>query len=157
ITELYHAGISGDGPGGRIDCHGQGRAVDFVGARGELLGDEVYFTVSDDWGNVHIPGLTKSNGDWLAGTGANTSYRLLDPAAPDPIAMQFFQDVYDFVAVNYQDRTDGPENGNNPTAIGAMSRFIMHPDHPKSAPGTPNGREAHKGHMHFQIGVTGTA
>ncbi|MGI5359998.1 hypothetical protein ACQI4E_32520 [Streptomyces sp. CA-252508] len=32
ITELYHAGISGDRPGGRNDCHGQGRAVDFVRA-----------------------------------------------------------------------------------------------------------------------------
>src|SRR4051812_16959763 len=34
ITELYHAGISGDGSGSRNDCHGQGRAVDFIGARG---------------------------------------------------------------------------------------------------------------------------
>jgi hypothetical protein len=157
ITELYHAGVSGDFPGGRTDCHGQGRAVDFVGARGELLGDEVYFTVFDDWGKVYIPGLTEPNGDWPPGTGSNTSYRLLDPDAPDTLATQFFQDVYDFAAVNYQDRTDIPENDDNPTTIGKTSRFIMHPDHPATAPGTPHGREAHKAHMHFQIGVTGTA
>ncbi|MEU8992871.1 hypothetical protein AB0C98_41925 [Streptomyces sp. NPDC048558] len=157
ITELYHAGISGDPPGGRNDCHGQGRAVDFVGARGEIDGSEVYFTVFDNWGKINVPGLTTANGDWPAGTGTNTSYRLLDEAAPDTPAWQFFLELYNFAATNYQDRMDGPEDTSNPTEIGNQSRFIMHPDHPKSAPGTPNGREAHKEHMHMQIGVTGTA
>ncbi|MGY3677084.1 hypothetical protein [Streptomyces sp. TE33382] len=157
ITQLYHAGISGDFPGGRNDCHGQGRAIDFVGARGEVLGSEVYFTVFDDWGKIHIPGLTTSNGDWLPGTGSNTSYRLLADSAPDTGAWQFFLELYNFAATNYQDRNTGFEETDNPTEIGNQSRFIMHPDHPKSAPGTPNGREAHKGHMHLQIGPTGPA
>lgn len=156
ITELYHLGISGDFPGGRNDCHGQGRAVDFVGARGMIDGAEVYFTVADDWGKIHIPGLTTASGDWPSETGTNTGYRLLAEGAPDNSAWQFFQELYHFAATNYQDRTDGPEEASNPTEIGNQSRFIMHPDHPTSAPGTKNGREAHKEHIHMQIGVTGT-
>ncbi|WP_328884658.1 hypothetical protein [Streptomyces sp. NBC_00299] len=157
VTELYHAGISGDRPGGRNDCHGQGRAVDFVGARGNLFGADVYFTVFDDWGRIHVPGLTTAGGDWPAGTGGNTSYRLLADGAPDTAAWQFFLELYHFAATNYQDRTDGLEDASDPTDIGKKSRFIMHPDHPKSAPGTLHGREAHKGHIHMQIGRTGSA
>ncbi|MGW9594343.1 hypothetical protein ACWHLZ_29070 [Streptomyces chartreusis] len=154
ITELYHAGISGNG---NNNCHGQGRAVDFVGVRGDIKGAEVYFTVFDDWGNVHVPGVTTSNGDWPPGTGSNTSYRLLAQEAPDSFATQFFLEFYNFAATNYQDRNTGFELPDDPTEIGKQSRFIMHPDHPTSAPGTANGREAHKGHVHMQIGPTGPA
>jgi hypothetical protein len=156
ITELYHAGISGDGPGGRSDCHGQGRAVDFVGVKGALPdGTEIYFTVYDDWGKICVPGLTTANGDWPDGTGTNTYYRLDYEGAPDSFASGFFKEMYNFIATQWQDRTEGYEDSSNPTTIGSQSRFIMHPDHPTNAPGTPHGREAHKGHIHMQIGVTG--
>lgn len=156
ITELYHAGISGDFPGGRNDCHGQGRAVDFIGARGIVDGAEVYFTVYDDWGKVYIPGLTTPNGDWSATTGSATDYRLRFEGAPETLATAFFQELYEFIATHWQDLTDGLD-ASKPSQIGSESRFIMHPDHPKSAPGTSNGREAHKGHIHMQIGPTGAA
>lgn len=112
ITQLYHAGISGNGA---TNCHGQGRAVDFVGVRGELEGIQLYFTVFDDWGKVHVPGLTTANGDWPAGTGSNTSYRLLADEAPDTFATQFFLEFYHFAATNYQDRTSGIEGPDDPT------------------------------------------
>jgi hypothetical protein len=157
VTELYHAGISGDWPGGRNDCHGQGRAVDFIGAKGALPdGSEIYFTVYDDWGKVVIPGLTTATGDWPLGTGSNTDYRLIYEGAPDTFATQFFRELYEFIGTQWQDQTDGFDDGSNPTSIGSQSRFIMHPDHPATAPGTPHGREAHKGHIHMQIGVTGS-
>jgi hypothetical protein len=73
ITEIYHSGISGDVLGGRNDCHGQGRAVYFVGARGMIDGAKIYFTVFDDWGGIHIPGLTTTSGDCLPGTGTKIS------------------------------------------------------------------------------------
>jgi hypothetical protein len=155
ITDLYHAGINGDFPGGRNDCHGQGRAVDFVGVKGVVDGNEIYLTVHDDWGKVYIPGLTTPSGDWPAGTGTATDYRLQYEGAPETFATSFFREFYDFVARQWQDRTEGYEELATPTTPGAESGYIMHPDHPTSAPGTPHGREAHKGHIHMQIGPTG--
>jgi len=154
--DLYHAGIAGDAPGGRSDCHGQGRAVDFVGVWGAhpVDGSELYLTVFDDWGNVAIEGLTLRGGDWPSGTAGNTSFRLDDPSA-DPVAAAFFGEFYAFAAGEWQDRTSGEDEG-SPTTPGSESGFIMHPDHPDTDPGGPHGREAHKGHLHMQIGVTGT-
>jgi len=159
ITELYHIGIDGSDPSVRNDCHGQGRAVDFSGVRGihPVNGDEVYLTVWNDWGKVYVPGITTSNGDWPDGTGSNTDFRLDHEGAPDGYGRNFFRDLYNYIAIEWQDRTFGPEDGSNPTTIGRTSRVIMHPDHPATAPGTKNGREAHKSHIHFQIGPTGPA
>lgn len=67
-----------------------------------------------------------------------------------------FRAIYAFIATQWQDHTSGPGDPGPASAIGERS-FIMHPDHPATAPGTPNGREAHRGHIHMQIGVTGTA
>jgi hypothetical protein len=161
ITDLYHAGISGDNPARtdtkpRTDCHGQGRAVDFVGARGfkPADGSEFVLTVADDWGGVAVTGLTDEHGDWPPGTGRDTAYRLDSPDAADPFAAAFFRDLYGFIATEWQDRTKGPDES-VPTSIAEPS-MVMHPDHPDSNPGKPNGREAHKGHIHMQIGMTGT-
>jgi hypothetical protein len=158
VTELYHLGISGGGVDAngnlRIDCHGQGRAVDFVGVAGVSLDDGSAFTLTvlDDWGSVSTS-LTP-DGNWPPGTGSAVSYRLDDPDA-DPFARDFFQQAYDFITSEWQDRTDQPDEADGPTSIGERS-FIMHPDHPATAPGTPHGREAHRNHVHMQIGVTGT-
>jgi hypothetical protein len=47
--------------------------------------------------------------------------------------------------------------GSDVTALNDRERsFMMNPDHPTSAPGTKNGREAHGGRIHFQIGPTAT-
>jgi hypothetical protein len=150
-TDLFHLGISGDASGQRVDCHGQGRAVDFAGAA-RNLGDENDFTLTvlNDWGSAKTD-LTP-NGDWPAGTGGNTSYRLEGQAT---FAEEFFRGVYEFIAGEWQDRSDQPDGADSPTSIGERS-FIMHPDHPATAPGTPHGREAHKNHIHMQIGKTGT-
>lgn len=159
VTELYHLGISGGGVDAagkpRTDCHGQGRAVDFVGVSGISPddGSEFTLTVFDDWGTAQT-GLTP-DGSWPPDTGGNTSFRLDDPDA-DPVARDFFQSLYDFIASQWQDRTNTPDPADTPSVIGEGS-FIMHPDHPTSAPGTPHGREAHRNHVHMQIGVTGTA
>jgi hypothetical protein len=152
VTELYHVGISGDAAGRRTDCHGQGRAVDFVGVKGRLDdGSELLLTVYDDWGLVGTP--STPGGQWPAGTAA-VHFRL-DDAGSNEIAREFFSDLYDFIAEEWQDRNDEAIDAGPPTSIGEGS-FIMHPDHPTSAPGTPHGREMHQGHIHMQIGKTGT-
>lgn len=158
VTELYHLGITTelDQHGQpRTDCHGQGRAVDFVGVK-IVTGDgsEVIRTVLDDWGTASTS-LTPG-GSWPDGTGSAVSYRLDAEDAPDPDARDLFRSIYAFIASQWQDRTDTPDPEEFPTAIGERS-FIMHPDHPATSPGRPNGREAHRNHIHMQIGVTGTA
>jgi len=153
VTELYHVGISGDISGGRNDCHGQGRAIDFVGVKGKLDdGSDLLLTVFDDWGLVNTPSTPQ--GQWPAGTGAAVHFRLDDDGA-DETARDFFSGLYEFIADEWQDRSDGSIDAGPPTSIGEGS-FIMHPDHPTTAPGTPHGREAHQGHIHMQIGKTGT-
>jgi hypothetical protein len=158
VTELYHLGIvtEVDQHGNpRTDCHGQGRAVDFVGVKIAFEdGTEIVRTVLDDWGTVSTA-LTPG-GTWPDGTGRDTSFRLDAADAPDPGARDFFRSAYEFIATQWQDRTDDPDPEDTPSAIGERS-FIMHPDHPATAPGTPHGREAHRNHIHMQIGVTGTA
>jgi hypothetical protein len=158
VTELYHLGAGGGGVdkdgNPRTDCHGQGRAIDFVGAKGTnpSTGADFLLTVYDDWGHVSTP--STPGGAWPPGTGSKVHFRL-DDQGSDPVARDFFKTLYAFVATQYQDRTDGTGDAGPPTSIGNRS-FIMHPDHPATAPGTPHGREAHQGHMHMQIGVTGT-
>lgn len=150
-TELYHLGAGGDTSGQRKDCHGEGRAMDFVGARGVKDGQEYVITVKDDWGTADTP-LTPG-GRWP--TGAQVSFRL-DNAPGHEFARSFFASVYAFVASEWQDRSSGPDAATTPTTPGQRS-FVMNPDHPTSAPGQKNGREAHADHLHMQIGVTGSA
>lgn len=154
VTELYHLGINGDPSGGRTDCHGQGRAVDFAGVAGTSPEDGSWFRLSvlDDWGTTAT--AWTPGGTWPPGTGANVTYRLDDPDT-SWMARDFFRQFYEFVAGEWQDRHNTPEGWDTATAIGEPS-FIMHPDHPASAPGTLHGREAHRNHVHMQIGVTGT-
>ncbi len=156
VTELYHLGISGGGTDAegnpRVDCHGQGRAVDFAGVRGSTAdAGEFGLTVWDNWGTADT--TFTPGGDWPAGTGENVQYRLDDPAA-DQFAAGFFRDVYAFITSEWQDRSDGPDDPGG-SVIGEHS-FVMNPDHPTSSPGRPNGREAHRNHLHMQIGKTGT-
>jgi hypothetical protein len=157
VVELYHLGISGGDVGvdghPRTDCHGQGRAVDFMGVKAVADdGEEWTLTVKDAWGTVST--AATPGGDWPLGTGSDTFYRLDDEDA-DPFVRDFWSSVYEFIASEWQDRTDGPDGLDTPTTIGERS-FIMHPDHPATSPGTAHGREAHKNHIHMQIGPTGT-
>jgi hypothetical protein len=150
VTDLFHLGISGDASGGRTDCHGQGRAVDFAGAARRAGDDgDFHLTVLNDWGTastVYTPG-----GHWPVGTGSAVTYRL---DGEGTFAETFFRSVYDFIAGQWQDHSADPDGEDVSTSIGEGS-FIMNPDHPTSAPGTPNGREAHANHLHMQIGKTG--
>lgn len=150
-TELYHLGVSGDASGARTDCHGQGRAIDFVGVKGSVNGQDYHLTVKDDWGAVDTP--STPGGVWQP-VGTNvTHFRLND--VDHPFERDFFQSAYDFIAGQWQDKTSGPAPATTPSAIGERS-FIMNPDHHSSAPGGKSGREAHANHLHMQIGVTGT-
>lgn len=150
-TDLFHLGIGGDASGSRVDCHGQGRAIDFAGAARRVGEDsDFHLTVLNDWGSAHT-GFTP-DGDWPAATGANVSYRLDGQGS---LAETFFRRVYEFIASEWQDRSQDADGEDTPTTIGEAS-FVMHPDQPATAPGTPHGREAHKNHIHAQIGKTGT-
>lgn len=156
VFELYHLGIDGGGTNQdgspRVDCHGQGRAVDFAGVKGSSDGGEFALTVFDDWGTAKTE--STPDGGWPPDTGSAVGYRLDDPNA-DQFTAGFFRDTYAFIASEWQDRSDRPDDADTPTSIGEGS-FVMHPDHPTSAPGTKHGREAHRNHIHMQIGVTGT-
>lgn len=155
VSTLYHLGITGGGVdrmgNPRTDCHGQGRAVDFVGVAGTFQDVDYGLTVLDNW-SVDTPATP--GGDWPDGTGGAVHYRLDEPDQ-DPFNAQFFRDAYAFITAEWQDGASGPDDVGG-SSIGDSS-FVMNPDHPTSAPGTPHGREAHKNHMHMQIGVTGTA
>jgi hypothetical protein len=153
ISEMYHLGIDGDGSGQRTDCHGQGRAVDWVGAKGIRDGVELTVTVSDDWGTVDTPSTPA--GSWQP-TGTSSTHFRLDHVTGHELERDFFRALYGFVTSQWQDRSSGPGPGGAASAIGEAS-FVMNPDHPTSKPGTKNGREAHQNHIHMQIGVTGTA
>jgi hypothetical protein len=152
-TELYHLGVDGDGSGQRTDCHGQGRAIDWVGAKGVLDGTGYTLTVSDDWGTVDTPATP--GGVWQP-VGTNATHFRLDDAPGHEFARDFFRALYSFVTGQWQDSSSGPDPAGPAGEIGRRS-FVMNPDHPTSKPGTKNGREAHQNHLHMQIGVTGTA
>ncbi len=159
VHTLYHAGISGGGTNKdgspRTDCHGRGRAVDFVGVAGTFVvadtGEQIEYglTVLDNWGSADTPATP--GGLWPDGTGSAVHYRLDEPGQ-DPFHAEFFRAVYGYVTGEWQDQTSGPDDPGG-SSIGSSS-FVMHPDHPATAPGTPHGREAHQNHMHWQIGVT---
>jgi hypothetical protein len=153
VTEMYHAGVSADDTGARTDCHGQGRALDFVGVKGTLNGADYLLTVQDDWGGVSTP--STPGGVWTP-LGTTATHFRLDDAPGMEFQRDIFRAIYEFGAGQWQDTSSGPDPAGTPTAIGSPS-FVMNPDHHTSSPGQKNGREAHQGHLHFQIGVTGTA
>jgi hypothetical protein len=153
-TTFYHSGFIT----ANHDCHEQGRAVDFVGVAGVLDGQEYTLTVYDDWAKANVPNRAKNDGtrlaDWPANS-ADVTYRLADRDEADvSLAKRFFTGLYGFVASQFQDRSAGAAIDETPSTIG-QSTYIMNPDHPTSKPGTKNGREAHRLHVHFQIGGTG--
>lgn len=177
LTELHHIGVNGDLARLGGDCHQAGRACDLIGLRGVHAGSPFLVTVLDDWGGQSVPDLAhpgKRLPDWPHVT-MRTRYRLADHPTIDPFVRDIWQGVYDFLATQYQDTTQGPGATGSPTAIGGPSS-IMTPDHPTShqkevtkdvdVAGVPtkrtflvaasDGREAHRGHVHFQTGVTGT-
>lgn len=153
VTELYHLGIDGDASRARTDCHGQGRAIDFVGVKGSRDGAEYTLTVQDDWGTVDTP--STPGGAWTPAGTSDTHFRLDDAVGHD-FERDFFRAVYDFIAGQWQDHSAGPDGPGEVSTIGTGT-FVMNPDHPTSAIGTKHGREAHANHIHMQIGVTGTA
>jgi hypothetical protein len=157
VTEVHHIGWGADA--GRTDCHGQGRAADLVGVAGARGGAPFLLTVFNDWKNHSVPNLddrTKPRRpDWPEVT-RQLEYRLLTDPSADPFARDFFADLYAWVASEYQDRTEGPNQVDLPSAIGQGSR-IMTPDHPDSRPlRSKNGRQAHHSHVHWQVGPTGS-
>jgi hypothetical protein len=125
---------------------------------GSHSGTPFHLTVFNDWKNHSVPNLAhpakRRLPDWPPVTGT-IEFRLASLPGVDPLARDFFADLYAWVASEYQDRTDGPGQTGPSSAIGQGSR-IMTPDHPDSKPGTKNGREAHHSHVHWQVGPTGT-
>jgi peptidoglycan hydrolase-like protein with peptidoglycan-binding domain len=157
VTEIHHVGIGGQTVGG-TNCHTQGRACDFVGARGVRNGQPFLLTVLNDWAIRTVPNVADATRprlpDWPHETVASLTYRLATDRDADALARDFFQALYDFASTEYQDKTAGAGQTAQSSTIGQAS-FVMTPDHPTSNPNGKNGREAHRGHVHFQIGPTG--
>ncbi|MFI9503148.1 hypothetical protein [Nocardia sp. NPDC052566] len=163
VTELFHLGLDGGGHTAdgvaRTDCHGQGRALDFAGVTMPVGDVNRRITVLNHWGTVATSSTPE--GEWPAFLAAEMHYRLDDPdASPlgdpdgDMFVADFFRSVYDFVAGEWQDRSDGADPADTPTAIGERS-LILHPDHPATSPAAP-GRIVQRNHIHMQIGKSGT-
>ncbi|GGB92110.1 peptidoglycan-binding domain-containing protein [Cellulomonas carbonis] len=156
VTEIHHVGISG-ARDPRGDCHRQGRAIDLVGLRGVAADTPYTLTILNDWGRRSVPNLAHPTRprlpDWPPGS-RTLEYRLTSLPDADGFARRVFAELYAFFTAEYQDRTAGPGQTEPASVIGTSS-FVMHPDHPTSAPGTKHGREAHANHYHAQIGPTG--
>jgi hypothetical protein len=160
-STIYHSGISGGG--GRTDCHGQGRAIDFDGA----AGNKGTVTVYNDWGKMQVfdmndpetdPNLKRrlAKGQPWPYVSETLMYRL-DPVPPGgrDLARRVFQDVYNWAVTQYSDKTANSPQTTPASRIGEGGR-VMNADHHDSDKDGKNGREAHDGHMHMQIGETGT-
>jgi|GEM_PF-5352833 len=188
VKTLYHIGMSGDEGLSRIDCHGQGRALDFGGVGTET--EDLY--VFNDWGSMPVYDLTDSETEpakrrrakgfqfstkddppkhlampssvWPTAD-MELPYRLeAVPPGGNPNAGPIFQDVYTFATQQFSDTSSQPSQPRS-SKIGQKGTFIMNPDHFTSDPGDDplnpgkkhsSGREAHRNHMHIQIGKTGT-
>lgn len=160
-TVIYHLGLSGSTD--RVDCHGQGRALDFAGVQGVIDGVAYDWQILRDWGKKSVPNESNPTGPrvkaWPSGR-RDLSYRLIGAPDADASATAFFQALYDFCAGEWQDLDDTASAATTPSTIGTRS-FMMNPDHPASdisATGKvgSGGREAHQNHLHVQIGKTGT-
>lgn len=162
-TKIVWGGV-GQGSGKNpVDCHMKGHCIDFYGATTSLGG---VFDVKRDWylrpvylkdGTVHAAN-TKTGFDYDRwGHDTQTSYRLLTskdeppklPADKDyfnPLAKDFFLDVYSFVAeecaFGSNDISPAAFKGGHKMKAG----FTIHPDYPTGL------RFYHMDHMHFQLG-----
>jgi hypothetical protein len=157
VHTIAHIGVNGDDTGARTDCHGQGRAVDLAGVAGTVDGADFSLDVLADWGSRSVPDERDTSAprlpQWPPGNRV-LSYRLEGNPDASALATDLFLALYDFVAAQWQDRTDQPTGAAPTSRIGERS-FVMHPDHPASNPGGRSGREAHANHLHLQIGKTG--
>ena len=151
VVQIHHTGMRGSD---RADCHGEGRALDFVGV---VFNDGGTMFVGKNWASkkvLKIPDFveTASTSQWPAKS--QTLHFRLDTDEADPHARSFFSDLYAFIQSQYQDKTSGKDDPGG-TVIGGRS-YIMHPDHYLSSSDSGSiGRETHRDHIHMQIGVTG--
>lgn len=167
-TAITHIGISGSDPATRNDCHGQGRAIDFGGVFGtDPTAGDYQLYIYYDWGLMQVfdlrdpeTDLTKKKrlpkGQNWPPVSRKLMYRL-DPLPPggNDLAKRMFQEVYDFSTDQYNDKTATATQTDPPSVIGGGGR-VMNPDYETSDPGGFGGREAHIGHLHMQVGETGT-
>ena len=156
VTVITHLGLGGSA--GRTDCHGQGRALDLAGVQGTRDGVAFDWQVLRDWGTRSVPDEADPAAPrlkaWPPGR-RDLTFRLASDPDADPAVVEFFAAVYAFCAGEWQDLDDQPSAATTPSTIGTRS-FLMNPDHPASDPGGPHGREAHRDHLHAQIGRTGS-
>ena len=151
VVQIHHTGMRGSD---RPDCHGEGRALDFVGV---VFADGGTMFVGRNWASkkvLKIPDFveTAATSQWPAKSQA-LHFRL-DTDEADSHARSFFADLYAFIQTQYQDKTSGKDDQGG-TVIGSRS-YIMHPDHYLSSGDSGSiGRETHQDHIHMQIGVTG--
>jgi hypothetical protein len=161
VDALLHIGMGGDSSGGRTDCHGQGRALDFGGC--SVGGSDLY--IYYDWGMMPVYDMNDPETDpakkkrlksveWPY-KDMELLYRLeATPPGGNAQAGLIFKDVYKLATEQFNDTSKLPKPS-TPSTIGQKT-YIMNPDHFHSQPKTPHGREAHQNHLHIQIGDTGT-
>jgi hypothetical protein len=166
-SQIFHLGFQS----AHRDAHGDGRALDFVGAAGSFEGTAYTMNVFSHWKlqPVEMPVAfgPHKKGDRLADwptTFHDTNYRLdvlnnqhleVKPwftlgANELTLAEQLFAAVYDLAAAEGRDVGDGT----GPTVIGKDSREILHPDYFKvSIEPAMDGRNDHFQHIHLQLGT----
>ena len=146
-TEIHHMGIGHGNAAHPKDCHNTGRAIDFGGAAGVKDGVAWRAHVVTDWSAKPVDAALRGTRPNLYKARAHTTYRLRES---EEIAKAVFEDVYAFAAAEANDTSDHRAQPGSPTAIGAASRFVIHPDHPDAGL-----RGQHQDHIHFNIGPTG--
>jgi hypothetical protein len=151
----------GVGSGRQVDCHSQGRCVDFYGV--VRAGDTI--DVHRDWFARPVyktrpeadgsRGTLTAVGDDKWGGATATYFRLVySPDLQDFLPLVFFSTVWEFVTRECTTAAGdlSAENFRNGALLGRGT--IYHPDFPDWGSYLPGhaGRQSHHDHMHFQIG-----
>jgi hypothetical protein len=134
---IRHKGI-GHGSGSPSDCHNQGRALDFSGLDGAILGTNFDRKIQRDWGDkVVLPGIVMR----------------LDPVS-DKLSHDLFRTVLRFGTFECECNGIGSGNKWPPKEVGDSSGFVIHPDYVDLPPPAQQLRPQHQNHIHMQVGST---
>lgn len=158
VTKIVWGGIGAGSGKNAIDCHTDGRCIDFYAA--ETAGGR-YFDVLENWYRLPVtlkgqPKFHDKAGDDHWGDDKKTYYRLATSVQPLFFwPGWFFGKVYEFAmkesTVSNSDISADAFQRGEPLKAGA----IFHPDHPVAGTWGPNaipGRRNHLQHMHFGVG-----
>lgn len=168
VTTILHISVLSPGR------HSRGHCLDFSGVIGKVkagpfTGNTLDLHVQIDWGAKPTPAVD-NQGNVVSGKppqfdyprGQNfpkLPYRLAKVTGADPMARDFFQQLYRWLSQEYpvsssqRPGTFGPPSSPPPAHPGAIKGLTIHPDYPdvNTPPDGKDGREAHNNHIHVEM------